>query len=126
MDGTLNLEQKITRIVITGGPCAGKTTAMSWIQNAFTKKGYLVLFVDETATQLMTGGALWKYNRNAPSAYVPKEMEAALREALPDCHINTTSDPSQGGWRDPGTRYETISEMFKYRDSVYIPFTNFD
>ena len=64
MDGTLNREQKITRIVITGGPCAGKTTAMSWIQNAFTKKGYLVLFVDETATQLMTGGALWKYNRN--------------------------------------------------------------
>ena len=64
MDGALNREQKITRIVITGGPCAGKTTAMSWIQNAFTKKGYLVLFVDETATQLMTGGALWKYNRN--------------------------------------------------------------
>ena len=43
--------QTITRIVITGGPCAGKTTAMSWIQNAFTRKGYLVLFVDETATQ---------------------------------------------------------------------------
>ena len=32
-------EKKITKIVITGGPCAGKTTAMSWIQNAFTKKG---------------------------------------------------------------------------------------
>ena len=29
---------KITKIVITGGPCAGKTTAMSWIQNAFTQK----------------------------------------------------------------------------------------
>ena len=47
----------ITRIVVTGGPCAGKTTAMSWIQNAFTEKGYAVLFVDETATQLITGGA---------------------------------------------------------------------
>ncbi|MBR6030155.1 MAG: AAA family ATPase [Clostridia bacterium] len=50
-------EKQITRIVITGGPCAGKTTAMSWIQNAFTKKGYAVLFVDETATQLISGGA---------------------------------------------------------------------
>ena len=50
-------EKKITKIVITGGPCAGKTTAMSWIQNAFTKKGYAVLFVDETATQLISGGA---------------------------------------------------------------------
>ena len=29
----------ITKIVITGGPCGGKSTAMSWIQNAFTKMG---------------------------------------------------------------------------------------
>ena len=50
-------EKQISKIVITGGPCAGKTTAMSWIQNAFTKMGYAVLFVDETATQLITGGA---------------------------------------------------------------------
>ena len=50
-------EKQISRIVITGGPCAGKTTALSWIQNTFTKMGYAVLFVDETATQLITGGA---------------------------------------------------------------------
>ena len=50
-------EKQVSRIVITGGPCAGKTTAMSWIQNSFTKMGYAVLFVDETATQLITGGA---------------------------------------------------------------------
>ena len=50
-------ERKISRIVITGGPCAGKTTAMSWIQNAMTRLGYAVLFVDETATQLISGGA---------------------------------------------------------------------
>ena len=57
-------KQTIFRIVITGGPCAGKTTAMSWIQNAFTRKGWLVLFVDETATQLSSGGAPWKLTRN--------------------------------------------------------------
>lgn len=50
-------EKIITKIVITGGPCAGKTTAMSWIQNEFTEKGYTVLFIDETATELITGGA---------------------------------------------------------------------
>ena len=49
--------KQITKIVVTGGPCAGKTTALSWIQNAFTKMDYAVLFVDETATQLITGGA---------------------------------------------------------------------
>ncbi len=46
----------ITKIVITGGPCAGKTTAMSWVQNAFTQMGYKVLFVPETATELILGG----------------------------------------------------------------------
>ena len=55
---------EITKIVITGGPCAGKTTAMSWIQNYFTKLGYAVLFVPETATELITGGlAPWLCER---------------------------------------------------------------
>ncbi len=46
----------ITKIVITGGPCAGKTTGMNWIQNAFAMRGYTVLFVPETATELISGG----------------------------------------------------------------------
>ena len=49
-----NKTMQITKIVITGGPCAGKSTAMSWIQNAFTELGYAVLFVPETATELIT------------------------------------------------------------------------
>ena len=46
----------ITKIVITGGPCAGKTTAMSRVQKEFTQRGYRVLFIPETATELKTGG----------------------------------------------------------------------
>ena len=46
----------INKIVITGGPSAGKTTGLSWIQNAFTKLGYTVLIVPETATELISGG----------------------------------------------------------------------
>lgn len=60
MDSLLTQDEnvpKIHRIVVTGGPCAGKTTAMSWIQNAFTKKGYSVIFIPETATELISGGA---------------------------------------------------------------------
>lgn len=49
-------QMELSKIVITGGPCAGKTTAMSWIQSNFTKLGYTVLFVPETATELITGG----------------------------------------------------------------------
>ncbi len=56
---------KISKIVITGGPCAGKTTATGWIQNALTRKGYIVLFVPETATELITGGvAPWTCGTN--------------------------------------------------------------
>lgn len=53
---TSNKKIKISKIVLTGGPCAGKTTALSWISNYFTKIGYGVLFVPETATELITNG----------------------------------------------------------------------
>lgn len=47
---------EVTKIVITGGPCAGKSTAFSRIQEEFTSMGYNVLFVPETATELINGG----------------------------------------------------------------------
>lgn len=46
----------ITKIVITGGPCAGKTTAMTRVKDVFSQKGYRVLFIPETATELKMGG----------------------------------------------------------------------
>lgn len=68
---------KITKIVITGGPCAGKSTAMSWVQNAFTQMGYIVLFVSETATDLITGGvAPWTCGTN--SAYQKFQLRLQL------------------------------------------------
>ena len=58
-------KMKISKIVITGGPCAGKSTAMSWVQNVFTQMGYTVLFVPETATELINGGvAPWTCSTN--------------------------------------------------------------
>ena len=58
-------QMSITKIVITGGPCAGKTTGLSWIQNAFGSRGYRVLFVPETASELIGGGvAPWTCGSN--------------------------------------------------------------
>ncbi len=48
--------KQITKIVITGGPCAGKTTALERIRTHFTEKGYSVVFIPETATELILGG----------------------------------------------------------------------
>ena len=56
---------KVSEIVLTGGPCAGKTTALSWINNYFTKIGYIVLTVPETATELISNGvAPWTCETN--------------------------------------------------------------
>ena len=48
---------KHMKIAVTGGPCAGKTTAMQEIVEEFTEKGYKVFVVSETATELITSGA---------------------------------------------------------------------
>ena len=47
---------QINKIVVTGGPCGGKSSAVKWIRNAFTALGYHVLFIPETATELLVGG----------------------------------------------------------------------
>ncbi|MBR0464742.1 MAG: AAA family ATPase [Clostridia bacterium] len=52
-------------IVITGGPCAGKSSALCAIQRHFEKLGYTVLVVCETATELIGGGvAPWTCGSN--------------------------------------------------------------
>ena len=48
----------ITRILLTGGPCAGKTTAIASIAQDLTQMGYKVLVVPEAATLIANGGAM--------------------------------------------------------------------
>ena len=46
----------VSKIVLTGGPCAGKTTALSIIEQKLTEKGYKVIVVSESATEMMQSG----------------------------------------------------------------------
>lgn len=63
--GRDKVNRKITKIVITGGPCAGKTTALERIREVFTPLGYTVVFIPETATELILGGiAPWTCDTN--------------------------------------------------------------
>ena len=69
-------EKKIVKIVLTGGPCAGKTTAMNWIQNNFQKYGYKVLFVPEAATELITSGITpWEMENSISFQSVLMDMQ---------------------------------------------------
>ncbi|MBI2048560.1 MAG: AAA family ATPase [Parcubacteria group bacterium] len=46
----------IPTIVLTGGPCAGKTTALSHVTQWLVERGYTPLTIPETATLLMQNG----------------------------------------------------------------------
>ena len=47
---------EIKKIVITGGPCAGKTTGMSYLEQELSKMGYKVVFLNESATEIILNG----------------------------------------------------------------------
>lgn len=51
-----NQNRKILKIVLTGGPCSGKSASLERIAEHFEKEGWTVLQVPETATQLMQSG----------------------------------------------------------------------
>lgn len=49
-------ETKVFRIVLTGGPCSGKTTSMSYISDRLRSLGFNVYVVPEAATLMILGG----------------------------------------------------------------------
>lgn len=46
----------VSRIVLTGGPCAGKTKALDKVEKHLSKLGYKVIIVPEAATMMINGG----------------------------------------------------------------------
>ena len=73
----------ITKIVITGGPCAGKSTAMSRLQDFFEQLGYAVLFIHETATELISGGvAPWTCGTNIDYQKVHLKLQLEKEKAF--------------------------------------------
>jgi len=48
----------IYKICLTGGPCAGKTTALTQLTDHLTEKGFKVFTVPEVPTLTMEGGGM--------------------------------------------------------------------
>ena len=48
--------RRIHKLVLTGGPCGGKTTGQAHLATFFESLGWKVFRVPETATVLMSGG----------------------------------------------------------------------
>ncbi|CAH1405721.1 unnamed protein product [Nezara viridula] len=49
-------EKRVYKIVLTGGPCGGKTTGQARLSTFFENLGWKVFRVPETATVLLSGG----------------------------------------------------------------------
>lgn len=47
------LDKRVQKIVLTGGPCAGKTKILAEIEKHLVEKGYYVITLSEVATQLI-------------------------------------------------------------------------
>lgn len=58
----------IAKIALTGGPCAGKTTTISRIEEHLVDMGYHVLIVNECATEIIKNG-IRPFGHNAVSVY---------------------------------------------------------
>jgi hypothetical protein len=50
----------VYKIVLTGGPCGGKSSAMAKLRERLQSLGFQVFIVTEIATLLMTGGATFR------------------------------------------------------------------
>ncbi len=75
----------IKRIVLTGGPCAGKTTALVRIGEHFSALGYKVFTIPEVPTMVTQSG--WNYLTNNKDFYyegekVILELQLALEEKV--------------------------------------------
>ena len=73
------MEKNIKRIVLTGGPCAGKTTALVRIIEHFSNLGFKVFTVPEVPTLYSQGG--WSYLTPNHDLYYEGEL-AILRTQL--------------------------------------------
>lgn len=86
-------DKTIAKIVLTGGPCAGKSTALSRIEKEFSKQGWHCMFVPEQATELMSTG-IGPGTVSSPYLYQKIQLEGQLfREKL--CEVaakNSLSD----------------------------------
>lgn len=107
----------VRKIVITGGPCAGKTTGMTWIQKSFEKMGYTVLFMSEPATEMKTAGitparctSSMAYQLFQMKLQLEKEkvFDAAARDILKKMEMELVSPASPEEKAENGSRPKVL------------------
>ena len=76
-------DKSLYKIVLTGGPCAGKTTALTRLEESLVEKGFHVFIVGESATELIKGGAR-KKDKNAIDMVDYQKLYTLLFNSITD------------------------------------------
>lgn len=74
----------ITRIVLTGGPCAGKSTILKRIQSKYTNLGYAVYSLPESATMFIQAGADF-LTKDPELSFVTESNKLKFQIVMEDC-----------------------------------------
>lgn len=115
--------KEIKRYVLTGGPCAGKTSAQKRVKEEFEKLGYKVILVDEAATILILAGNKPGKNisvKDFQDKVIKKQLELeenAIKEAM-ESESDKVLILYDRGLRD-GRAYldeETFQELLKQNE----------
>lgn len=75
---------KIKKIVLTGGPCAGKTTALVRVMDHFTSRGFKVFTIPEVPTLFLQAGMDY-LTTNERWFYEGEKDTLKMQLALEDC-----------------------------------------
>lgn len=80
----LPVPESLYRVVLTGGPCGGKTTALAKLKERLEEFGFLVVTVPEVATLLFSGGVPLPHDEASGFAFqkhllrLQRELEDAI------------------------------------------------
>lgn len=114
------------RIVLTGGPCGGKTSALSMIEERLTSLGYRVFLVPEVATLMLTHGVRFSGLSRAQCVFIERcflhvqfDLEASLTDIALQCGEKSVLICDRGtmdvkGYLEPH-EWEHMIGVFDYR-----------
>jgi thymidylate kinase len=117
----------IVNIVLTGGACAGKTTAMPIVKNYLEELGYIVVLVEESATEVLQswGEIDCEYSLQQAIMQTQIEQEALSMEIA---HIHNNNGENVVVLYDRGISdqkaycgendYNIITNSFNTNDSI--------
>ncbi|XP_020893483.1 TRPL translocation defect protein 14 isoform X3 [Exaiptasia diaphana] len=126
---------KVYKVVLTGGPCGGKTTTQTRMAAFFEEIGWKVFKVPETSTILLSGGVKFAeldecevYNYQENLLKVMLQIEKTYFDLADTCHKNCiiicdrgAMDPSAYIEADKWKQIMDSNEMniIQYRDERY-------